>query len=196
MRRFALSPVLGAAFKAPLVLAIAWAFASAGCATYSRDLERAEAHYKANEFEPALALFRVLEPDMDSYSAAEKARYAYYRGMTDYRLASLANPGSGVADPKKGFRDNARHWLAIAAAVEKQTPGGLMPDQKQLLNSALTDLNQDVYGGAEALPEDKAAAPEGAKPEGVKPEGMKPEGVKPEAKPEGVKPAGEATPAK
>ncbi len=186
MRRFA--PSFGSALVAPLAFVLACSLASAGCATYKNDLDRATKHYEANEFEAALALFRVLEPDMDSFSPGEKAQYAYFRGMTDYRLAGLANPGSGVADPKKSFRDNSRHWLAVAAAIEKQTPGGLMAEQKQRLNDALTDLNHDWYGGAEALPEGDKSAPAG----GV--EAPKPEGeAKPAAEP--PKPEGEAKPA-
>src|SRR5580693_7675492 len=86
-----------------------------GCATYRSDLERARAHYDKNEFEPALALFRVLEPDIDSFSRAEYAQYAYSRGMTDYRLSALvASSGSSVSDPKQAYRSHARHWLAVA----------------------------------------------------------------------------------
>src|SRR5262245_42428036 len=95
---------------------------SFGCATYRQDLERAKQHYNENQYEKALALMRVLEHDIDSLSDAEQAQYAYTRGMTDYRLAGLALaaqvPG-GVADPRKGFRDNSRHWLGVAAAIEK-----------------------------------------------------------------------------
>jgi hypothetical protein len=141
MRRVALALVL-----AQLV------FAGSGCATYAQDLDRAHRHYDANQFEAALALFRVLEHDMDSFSDAEQAKYAYLRGMTDYRLSSLAPQGSGgVADPRKGYRDNARHWLGVAAAIEKQTPGGLTEEWKGRLAEAMADLNKDVYGGAETL---------------------------------------------
>src|SRR5262245_39496911 len=129
--------VLGSTLTGPIVLALTWALASTSCNTYRQDLDRARAHYTANEYEKALALFRVLEHDMDSFSDAEKTQYAYTRGMTDYRLASLANPGTSVSDPRKAFRDNSRHWLAIAAAIDKKTPGGLSGDEKQRLNDAL-----------------------------------------------------------
>lgn len=148
-----------------------------GCATYHDDLVRARAHYDSNQHEKALAIFRVLEADIDSLSPDEQAQYAYLRGMTDYRLAgsSLAsNVPGGAADPKKGYRTNARHWLAIAAAIEKETPGGLKPDEKTRLEESLNDLNKDVYGGAEAIedgakkdekkPDDGAATPEAATP--------------------------------
>ena len=41
-----------------------------GCATYKQDLERAQGHYDANRYENALALFRVLEADIDSLEPA------------------------------------------------------------------------------------------------------------------------------
>ena len=121
--------------------------------TYQQDLDRAQRHYEDNQFEQALALFRVLEPDMDSFDAPQQAKYAYYRGMTDYRLAGLAAPGSTVSDPRKGFRNNARHWLAVSIAISQQTPGGLTDDQKQRATEALAELNKDFYTGAEASPE-------------------------------------------
>ncbi|MFT3775791.1 MAG: hypothetical protein QM820_61370 [Minicystis sp.] len=155
------------------VLLFAIGGAAMGCATYRSDLERARAHYDHNEYEAALALFRVLEPDVDSFSTGEHAQYAYSRGMTDYRLAALANPGTAVADPKASFRSNARHWLAVARAIEKETPGGLTPDEKQRLDDALTDLNKDVYGGADSAAD--ASAPAKAEPakDAVKPEPAK-----------------------
>jgi hypothetical protein len=144
-----------------LGLALALSLASAGCATYRQDLERAKTHYEANEYEKALALFRVLEPDMDSLTEAEKTQFAYFRGMTDYRLAGLANPGSSagaMSNPRQDFRSNARHWLGVASAIEKQAQGGLTSDEKQRLDDAMTDLNKDVYGGADSAPDDATKA--------------------------------------
>lgn len=154
-----LRTVLGPAFA---TVALALSLASGGCATYRQDLDRARAHYEANEYEKALALFRVLEPDMDSFSDAEKSQYAYFRGMTDYRLAALANSGEGVSNPKQDFRSNARHWLAVATAIEKQSQGGLAADEKQRLDGAMVDLNKDVYGGGDAVESDPAKAATGA----------------------------------
>ena len=109
------------------------ALTTSACATYLDDLNRAEVHYKANEHERALALFRVLEPDMDSLSRADQARYAYLRGMNDYRMGDA-------------FRTDARHWLAVAKAIDREQPGSLSAEQKPRLDEALRDLNQDVYG--------------------------------------------------
>lgn len=153
--------VLLGALSAPLLVA--------SCATYRQDLERARAHYDKNEFEPALALFRVLEPDIDSFSDGELAQYAYSRGMTDYRLASLVTTTTSVADPKQAYQSHARHWLAFAKAVEDKTPGGLGTDELTRLKDALVDLNHDVYGGGEVVAEADAGAPGSADDRPAKP---------------------------
>jgi Cys-rich repeat protein len=90
--------------------------------------------YEENQYEHALALWRTLEDDADSLSVNDQARYAYLRGMTDYRL---------------GFRADSRHWLAIAKATEQAHGGGLSVEWKERMEQSLTDLNQDVYGGGE-----------------------------------------------
>ncbi|HEY3664868.1 MAG TPA: hypothetical protein VGL19_02665, partial [Polyangiaceae bacterium] len=71
----------------------------AGCATYREDLNRGQRMYEENQYENALAIWRGLEDDSDSLTFNDQARYAYLRGMTDYRLS---------------FRADSRHWLAIA----------------------------------------------------------------------------------
>jgi hypothetical protein len=145
-----------------LVGSLGAVLSAASCATYRQDLDRARAHYDKNEYEPALALFRVLEPDIDSFSDGEYAQYAYSRGMTDYRLASLVGgvtATASVADPKQAYRSNARHWLAVAKAVEDKTPGGLNADELTRLKDALVDLNHDVYGGGEMAADGDAGAP-------------------------------------
>jgi hypothetical protein len=139
--------------------ALASALTSAGCSTYRSDLDRARAHYDANEFEPALALYRVLEPDVDSFSPAEHAQYAYSRGMTDYRLSALVSAGNAASDPKQAYRAHARHWLAVARAIDKETPGGLNDDEKKRIEDALVDLNKDVYGNADSDADAGAAPP-------------------------------------
>ena len=138
-----------------LVLAL---FASVGCATYRQDLERAQLHYDENRFEGALALLRVLEHDSDSLTPAQRVRYAYLRGMTDFRLSELAEPGNGSVDPKVDFRMNARHWLGVAAAAEVATPNSLSADEKARLDDTLKDLDRDVHGGTGPVPAPKAPA--------------------------------------
>ncbi|HEY0462743.1 MAG TPA: hypothetical protein VGC79_00980 [Polyangiaceae bacterium] len=118
-----------------LVLLLAIALAPA-CATYREDLNRGQRMYEENQYEHALALWRVLEADSDSLSPNDRARYAYLRGMTDYRL---------------GFRADSRHWLAIAKVTDRAHPGSLSAAWQERLEQSLTDLNQDVYGAAENL---------------------------------------------
>lgn len=109
------------------------AIAVAGCATYRDDLDRAANHYKNNEPERALVLLEVLEIDIDSLSPAERAQYAYYRGMSYLRLKQ---------------RRDARHWLGRADAREKQNKGALSTEENTRVADALKDLNEERYGGA------------------------------------------------
>ena len=106
--------------------------ASAGCNTYADELSRGERAFEASEHERALALFRALEPDTHRLSPNERARYCYLRGMTDFRI---------------GYKAESRHWLALAEALEKQTPGSLPGDWHRRLAEALNDLNEAVYNG-------------------------------------------------
>jgi hypothetical protein len=152
-------PSIAARFAsvASLVVGVA-AVSLTGCATYTQDLDRGIHHYDANEHERALAVFRSLENDTDSFDGKELARYFYYRGMTDYRLAS----------PQYEVRPDARYWLGLAHAAEDKTPGSLTSDQKQRLEEALDDLNGDVFGtGAKktAALTKKAAPSDDAAPE-------------------------------
>jgi len=137
-------PLVGLRTWALAVLSLALA---GGCATYREDLNRGQRLYEENQYERALAIFRNLEHDADSLAVNDQARYAYLRGMTDYRL---------------GFRSHARHWLAIAKATEQAHPGGLSPDWKERLAKSLDELNQEVYGGGSRSDSDAEAAPAAA----------------------------------
>jgi hypothetical protein len=109
-----------------------------GCATYRDDLARAQVSFEENAHERALATLRVLEPDLKRLTREERARYAYLRGMTDYRI---------------GYRRDGRHWLVLARALDAETPGALPTDWLDRMNDALAELNEAVYaGGAESLP--------------------------------------------
>jgi hypothetical protein len=125
-------------------LLLAGAVGPVACATYSEDLNRGQRMYEENEYENALALWRALESDESSLRPADRTRYAYLRGMTDYRL---------------GYRYDSRHWLAIAKANEQEHSGGLTGEWSERLERALADLNQDAYG-AERLDESRSGAAE------------------------------------
>ena len=98
----------------------------ASCATYHNELFSAQAAFEKNEHERTLALLRDLEPDVTRLSQPEQAQYAYLRGMTDYRV---------------GYKNDARHWLAIARAFDEQTPGILPNDWKQRTTDTLAELD-------------------------------------------------------
>ncbi len=117
-----------------LVFVLATAIWSVGCATYREDLNRGQRMYEENQYEHALALFRSLEEDTDSLSPSDRARYAYLRGMTDYRL---------------GFRADSRYWLSLAKATDQAHVGSLSAAWEERLEQSLTDLNQDAYGAAD-----------------------------------------------
>jgi hypothetical protein len=103
-----------------------------GCQTYSSELARAQTAFDQNNHEKALAVFRALEPDFARLAVPEQAQYSYLRGMTDYRI---------------GYKADARHWLAVAKAMEEQTPGLLPGDWKSRMDDTLDELNEGVYGG-------------------------------------------------
>lgn len=100
------------------------------CSTYSDCLGRGRKAFDAGEHERALAIFRSMQNDIGELSMPERALYGYLRGMTDYRI---------------GYHAEARHWLALAAETEKETPGSLPPDMSKRLVETLSDLNEQVY---------------------------------------------------
>jgi hypothetical protein len=129
MRRLHLA---GFSYLLPFVL-FAAAAACSGCSTYRDDLDRAITHYNARAYDRALALFEVLEPDIDSLSPAERAQYSYYRGMSHLLLEQKAD---------------ARHWLGLAEAREKAQKGSLNPDEKKRADDSLVELNKAKWGDA------------------------------------------------
>jgi hypothetical protein len=100
------------------------------CATYRDDLARGQNYYELAQYPHALSVWRMLERDWDSLDYGEQARYAYLRGMTDYRL---------------GYRADARHWLAISKAINEKHPGGLDSQALAQLEQTLAPLNEAVY---------------------------------------------------
>ena len=114
------------------VVASAFAFAFVGCATYEQELGRAEEHFTHDEHEKALAGLRALELDWSALETRDRARYCYLRGMTDYRI---------------GYKADARHWLAIAAQIDIETPGSLVPSERSLVNEKLGEMNTVIWSG-------------------------------------------------
>jgi hypothetical protein len=140
------------------------------CASHSDALARGQRYYEDNQYERALALWRDLDRRGAEFSASERARYAYFRGMTDYRL---------------GYRDDARHWLAIARAVDSAHPGGLGSVWLERLDSALSDLGRTPSrsgGGAADVVQTIEAPPGGAAPDEPATDAV-PDGIDPLAAP-------------
>lgn len=86
-------------------LARSFAFSSsvvlAACATPHETLRIAEASFTRNDYARTLAILRTVDPSR--LDPPGQATYAYLRGMTDYRL---------------GLAEDARHWLALALALQ------------------------------------------------------------------------------
>ncbi len=117
----------------------------ASCATYQDELASGQRAFEASEHDRALAIFRVLEPDVPQLSTPARTRYAYLRGMTDFRI---------------GYRAEARHWLSLAFALEQQSPGSLPDDWSKRLGDSLKELNEEVYSaGIETLSNAATARP-------------------------------------
>jgi hypothetical protein len=117
-----------------------------GCDTYRDELARSEQAFEQSSYERSLAILRVLEPDLAHLNDSERTRYAYLRGMTDYRI---------------GYKADARHWLALASSMETATPGSIPEDWKSRLNDAMKELNTAVYeNGVEALNNTKISVEE------------------------------------
>src|SRR4051812_26539699 len=113
-----------------LPLLVAAALAVVACNSYADALARGQRAFEGNEHDRALAIFRGLEPDLGRLSLNDRAHYAYLRGMTDYRI---------------GYKAEARHWLMLAAATERQVPGALPDDWARRTTDSLQTLNESVY---------------------------------------------------
>ncbi len=125
--------------------AVVFLLATSACVTFSRDLERAHAHYDQSEFPEALALLRVLDDDVPALSPRERVLYAYLRGMTDYHLAQ-ALPGGPERDT---FTAYAGRYLHQASELSATTPGALGDPERDRLARTIALLE-----GRELPPED------------------------------------------
>jgi hypothetical protein len=128
-----------------LATSIGLSFGLPGCQTYGQDLERSQKAFERADYERALAIFRSLEPDVTRhFSPQEQAQYAYLRGMTDYRV---------------GYKVDARHWLALAHAIDSSQLNVLPKDWRGRLKDTLDELNEQVYTqGIESLAESQEEA--------------------------------------
>lgn len=132
-----------------------------GCSAAQGTLARGQGYYEDNRFEQALSVWRELARTEPELSPEDRARYAYLRGMTDYRL---------------GFRDEARHWLGLAKARQARHPGGMAPTWMTRLEAALDDLNREIFG-IRAASGDPVQLIEAPPAEALPPEALPPEAL-------------------
>ncbi|HEU4578693.1 MAG TPA: hypothetical protein VFS67_10580 [Polyangiaceae bacterium] len=137
-------------------------------------LLRGQGYYEDNQYERALSLWRSLERRQRELSPSDFARYAYLRGMTDYRL---------------GFHAEARHWLALAKVAEQRRPGALDSTWLPRLDGALADLERESWG----LPVGNADSVQSIEAPGVESPTEAP-GVEPPTEAPGVEPPTEPPP--
>lgn len=145
--------------------------AGLACAGERAALLRGQAYYEDNQFERALAIWRDVERRQSDLSPSDFARYAYLRGMTDYRL---------------GFHLDARYWLGLAQVARQQYPSALDTAWAARLDSALSDLNRrrlGLRGGAEDAVQSIEAPPRTTTPETATPETPAAPGIDPQAPP-------------
>ena len=116
------------------LLALAAGLSWLGCNTFTADLDRAIKHYDANQYQAAIALLDVVERDFDSLSTPQQTQFAYFLGMSHFRM---------------NHRADARHWLGFAAAAEKKNQGALSADEQKRVDETLDGLNKEVYGIAD-----------------------------------------------
>jgi hypothetical protein len=140
-----------ALFRPAAALAVVGVAFVAGCATYQDDLARSQKAFERADYERALATFRSLELDVPThFSDQEQAQYCYLRGMTDYRV---------------GYKLDARHWLALAKAIDSERHNVLPNDWRVRMKETLNELNEQVYTqGIESLSESQTEASKQAKP--------------------------------
>ena len=125
---------------------------AAACNSYADALSRGQRAFEQSEHERALAIFRALEPDVHRLSIDDRAHYAYLRGMTDYRI---------------GYKAEARHWLALAAAIEHQTPESLPADWSKRMTESLRGAGRRRLHRRDRLPlQHTCSAEEGGEEEG------------------------------
>jgi hypothetical protein len=100
-------------------------------------LLRGQSYYDDNQYERALSSGAIWSGTNPSSRPSDFARYAYLRGMTDYRL---------------GFHADARHWLGSGQSDRAGEPG--RPGRAWLprLDGALADLDRETFGTAGGQP--------------------------------------------
>ncbi|MDH5672124.1 MAG: hypothetical protein OEZ06_08245 [Myxococcales bacterium] len=97
------------------------------CSSVTTGLQRAQVLYREARYEEVLDWLHSLQPDIHDMSPRQQARFFYLRGMAAYRL---------------GERDDARHYLALAAVLLDEDRDRLPAPWRPVMQRALHELAQ------------------------------------------------------
>ncbi len=106
------------------------AFAAVGCGTELQALDRAERAFTKNRYDLAKPLLLSLGEASERFSPADRARYAYVRGMTAFR--------------SEDWREG-RRYLGLAVAIDELDPGTLDDGSRDRALQALERMDRLVY---------------------------------------------------
>ena len=96
-----------------------------GCAQLSTEMGAAEEAYKQARYEDSEVWLSSLESDVGEMRLPMQARFYFLRGMTAYR---------------RGRRNDALHFLALAREVVEEGDVSLKSQWKEQLAAALAEL--------------------------------------------------------
>jgi hypothetical protein len=108
-----------------IALASSIAILATGCTSPGTDLRSAQDLYRDARYEQAAAWLDALEPELQTMSSAERARFYYLRGMSAFRL---------------GQRADALHYLALAQVLFADAPDDIPPPWRPVLERTLEAL--------------------------------------------------------
>jgi hypothetical protein len=106
------------------------ALVSVGCGTELRALDRAERAFTKNRYDIAKPLLVSLTDSADHFSPADRARYAYLRGMTAYR--------------SEDWREG-RRYLSLAVAIDELDSGSLDDSSRDRALQALERMDRVLF---------------------------------------------------
>lgn len=101
-----------------------------GCGTELQALDRAERAFTKNRYDVAKPLLSSLGEASERFSSADRARYAYLRGMTAFRSD----------DWREG-----RRYLGLAVAIDELDPGTLDDASRDRALQALERMDRLVF---------------------------------------------------
>ncbi len=124
-----------------LVVLLAFTPLLGGCASH---LSRGTDLYSDGRYVEAAEVFARTEYRLPDSSAAQKASYGLYRGLTLMRLGDL---------------NGAQRWLSYTYKIERRQPGTLPAERRALLDNGWYELGQRVrFAAQRPSPQDEVVA--------------------------------------